>query len=169
MVACRSPKPKMGVRLTPCLFGNVRESMGQRLNLQICDFTGRKRALPENILGCRQAVRHSTLTAASRQSESDQPSFFNVFLINFIFAVLVQNGIAAVLKTVARKDMWVRIPQTAFKFAQLKWIEHTATNRGFVGVRVSLRMFCRISSVGQNKRFLIFRSRVQILDAVLQM
>ena len=28
MVACRSPKPKMGVRLTPCLFGNVRESMG---------------------------------------------------------------------------------------------------------------------------------------------
>lgn len=27
MVACRSPKPKMGVRLTPCLFGNVRESM----------------------------------------------------------------------------------------------------------------------------------------------
>lgn len=28
MVACRSPKPKTGVRLTPCLFGNVRESMG---------------------------------------------------------------------------------------------------------------------------------------------
>ena len=120
MVACRSPKPKMGVQLTPCLFGNVRESMGQRLNLQICEDTGRKRALPKKILGCRQAVRHSTLTAVSRQFESDQPSFFNVFLINFIFAVLVQNGIAAVLKTVARKDMGVRIPQTAFKFAQLK-------------------------------------------------
>ena len=119
MVACRSPKPKMGVRLTPCLFGNVCESMGQRLNLQICEDTGRKRALPRKTLGCRQAVRHSTLTAVSRQFESDQPSFFNVFLINFIFAVLVQNGIAAVLKTVARKDMGVRIPQTAFKFAQL--------------------------------------------------
>ena len=74
-------------------------------------------ALPRKILGCRQAVRHSTLTAASRQFESDQPSLFNVFLINFIFAVLVQNGIAAVLKTVVRKDMGVRIPQTAFKFA----------------------------------------------------
>lgn len=31
MVACRSPKPKMGVRLTPCLFGNVRESMGMHI------------------------------------------------------------------------------------------------------------------------------------------
>ena len=48
-------------------------------------------ALPRKILGCRQAVRHSTLIAASRQSESDQPSFFNVFLINFIVAVLSQK------------------------------------------------------------------------------
>lgn len=72
MVACRSPKPKMGVRLTPCLFGNVRESMGERLNLQICEFTGRKRALPEILLiGVR--VAHWNLTPAERVRVPHRP------------------------------------------------------------------------------------------------
>ena len=115
MVSHRSPKPKMDVRFVSHLLDNVRESMGWRLNLQIHGFMGRKRALSKKILGCRQEVlRHSALTAALRQFESDQPSSF---LIIYIFAVLVQNGIAAVLKTVVRKGMGVRIPQTAFRFA----------------------------------------------------
>ena len=42
-----------------------------------------------DILGCRQAVRPSTLTAVSRQFESDQPSFFNVFFDKFYFCRLV--------------------------------------------------------------------------------
>lgn len=159
MVACRSPKPKMGVRLTPCLFGNVCESMGQRLNLQICEDTGRKMALPK-VLSI--GVNGCILEFDSSGAGSNPASAVFMYLPS-----CSRNGIAPVLKTGVRKGMGVRIPQTAFKFAQLKWTEHTATNRGFVGVRVSLRMFYRISSVGQNKRFLIFRSRVQVLDAVL--
>ena len=161
MVACRSPKPKMGVRLTPCLFGNVCESMGQRLNLQICEDTGRKMALPK-VLSI--GVNGCILEFDSSGAGSNPASAVFMYLPS-----CSRNGIAPVLKTGVRKGMGVRIPQTAFKFAQLKWTEHTATNRGFVGVRVSLRMCYRISSVGQNKRFLIFRSRVQVLDAVLQM
>ena len=106
MVACRSPKPKMGVRLTPCLFGNVRESMGQRFNLQICEDTGRKRALPE-ILSI--GVNGCTLEFDSSGAGSNPASAVFIYLPS-----CRRNGNAPALNTGVRKGMGVRIPQTAF-------------------------------------------------------